>query len=893
VKLNRKLTTFISCLLLLSFIVVQASDRHAKLGERRTVALPATMVLDEFAQPIIAASGKVGFVSSVTTGAVVSFSVASGRVLSSLVVGESVGPVTLVEAAGRRLLAAASVNNPTNDHPATVSIVDATRSKQLELQTLIVLPGKAIITQATRALLTRDGKYCLIAASYEEPTLFSFDVDSGQLVAQLKLEGRPSEIALFDNGATRRLAIASASANALALINVDEQGALAQVAAFSPPNARFDEANNPAFSEDGQMVYIAAADGGQVFAFDSDSGILLDAIAANSPYRLTTAHAADGLELLAVTSLRHATGDTHGGVTVLKSHHARLFTQAEFAPPEGIEFSRANNVVFTSDASMAFVTSATGVLFAFNTETGELESYQAIGSELRRMALSEKTQTVAAIRSSRSGDEIVIINFDLIKGDTLDPNAPLIESLQPAEVEQGRLKNLQLVITGQRLGDGASVIVNGAEMAAEATQGGRALETRLPRALFDDVKTISIQVKGANGVISSPRDLRVVRPGAPILDAVRPAEVAGPNSGFVLKITGHNFRASSTIFVAGRALNTQQVNANTLQAVVPADLTQSPGQLKVLVRDLAVSDLVSANNKDLLIYGPRITELAPANSKLVAGGGDFTLRVRGENFRSGATVEINGQALPANAVHVNGRSAISIRVPKQFTQDAGNLAVVVRNPEGATSETAAIDVRAPQIVRFAQQRVLAGTSQARIDIRGKDFRRGARIYVGNGRDINLKLERSHVRFRSSTHLTITLKDELKRLLEQPGKLEFNVVNPNSGDGVTSQKATLNVVGPAVADVQYEPLEENAKQVRLVINGANFRRGALVEFVKGDAVVRQATPESLRPDRATVVVPARMIEALGDYRLRVVNPGQVASTPFRPQAHEAVAGSDDE
>jgi hypothetical protein len=894
VNLNRKLVTFISCLLLLSFIVVQASDRHAKLGERRTVSLPAAMVLDEFAQPVISASGKVGFVSSVTTGAVVSFNVASGRVMSSLVVGESVGPVMLVETAGQRLIAAPSVNNPTNDHPATVSIIDATRAKQLELKALLVLPAKAIITQTTRALLTRDGKYCLIASSYDEPTLFAFDVETGQVVAQLKLGGRPSEIDLFDNGATRRLAIASAATNALSIINVDAQGGLSQVAAFSPPNARFDEANNPAFSSDGRMVYIAAADGGQVFALESDSLILLDAIAATSPYRLTTARTSDGVELLAVTSLRHAAKDNkRGGVTVLKSQHARLFVQAEFAPPEGIEFSRANNIAFTADASIAFVTSATGVLFAFNTETGELESYQAIGSELRRLALSEKTQTVAAIRSSQGGDEIVIVNFDLVKPDDIDPNTPLIESLQPAEVEQGRLKNLQLVVTGQRFGDGASIIVNGAEMAAEVIRNGRALETRLPRALFDEVKAVSIQIKGANGVVSAPREMRVVRPGAPILDDVRPAEVAGPGSSFVLKVTGRNFRASSTIFVAGRALNTQQVNAGTLQAVVPADLLQSPGQLKVLVRDLAVSDLVSANNKDLLIYGPRITELAPANSKVVAGDGDFTLRIRGENFRSSATVEINGEALPASAMHVTGRSTINVRVPRQFTQDAGKLAVIVRNPEGGASDAAAIDVRAPQIVRFSQKRVLAGTSKARIDIRGQDFRRGARIYVGNGRDINLQLERPHVRFRSSTHLTITLNDELKKLLEQPGALEFNVVNPNSGDGVTSQKATLNVVGPAVANVQFESLEKDAKQVRLIINGANFRRGALIEFVKGDAVVRQATPETLRADRATVVTSVRVIDALGDYRLRVVNPGQVASTPFHPQSREAVAGGDDD
>ncbi|HEY9233251.1 MAG TPA: hypothetical protein VIS78_13950, partial [Blastocatellia bacterium] len=378
-----------------------------------------------------------------------------------------------------------------------------------------------------------------------------------------------------------------------------------------------------------------------------------------------------------------------------------------------------------------------------------------------------------------------------------------------------------------------------------------------------------------------------------ILDDVRPAQVAGPSAPFVLKVTGRNFRASSTIFVAGRALDTQQVNAGTLQTLVPADLLQSPGQLKVLVRDLAVSDLASANNKELLIYGPRITELAPASRKVVAGDGEFSLRIRGDNFRSGATVEVNGEALPANAVQQTGRSLINLRVPRQFTQDAGKLAVTVRNPEGATSDAATIDVHAPQIMRFAQKQVMAGTAKARIDIRGTDFRRGARVYVGNGRDLNLQLARTQVRFRNSTHLVITLKDELKKLLEQPGQLQFNVVNPNSGDGVTSPKAALNVVGPVIGGVQFEVVAENSRQVRLLIGGANFRRGALVEFVKGDAVVRQATPETLRADHTTVVIPARVLEALGDYSLRVVNPGQVASVLFRPNGQAAVAGSDDE
>jgi outer membrane protein assembly factor BamB len=893
VKPDRKLATLISCLLVLSFVVVQASDRHARLGQMRSFSLPASSILDENAQPVIASSGKVGFVSSVTNGAVISFSVSSGKMLSSIVVGETAGPLSLIETAGRRLIAVASANDPGKDSPATVSIIDATSARSLSLKSLLVLPQKAAITQATRALLTSDGKFCLIASSFDEPALYSFDVETGQIVSELKLAARPSEIALFDDGKQRKMAIASAQSNNLSVIAVDEQGALSSLASLTPSGARFGEANNPVFSGDGRTIYIAASTGDQLYLIDADSGIQLDSISVPAPQRITVTGSADNVELVAVTSIRRADNDKRGGVTVIKSQHARLFPQTEFAPPEGVEFSRANNVVFTSDASTAFVGSTTGVLFAFNTTTGDLESYQAVGSELRRVALSEKSQTVAAVRSADSGDEVVIISFDLVNPDDLDPTSPIIDSLVPGEVEQGRMKNLSLIITGQRFTEGSSVIVNGAEMAAEIVQNGRALETKLPRALFDQIATISIQVKGAGGTLSQPRELKVIRPGTPILGKIRPEEVAGPSGPFTLRVTGQNFRASSTIFVAGQALNTQQVSANTLQAVVPANLVSSVGQLKVLVRDLAVSDLASANYKDLTVYGPRITELTPTVNKVMAGGGDFTLWIKGQNFRNGSQVEINGQSLPESAVHYTSRSAIKLVVPKSFFQDAGKLSVAVRNAEGSVSEAGEIDVHAPQIVKFGQAKLMAGIASTRIDIRGQNFRRGARVYVGNGSDMNVLLEKRQIRFRNSTHIAVTLKGDLNKLLAQPGTLQFNVVNPNDGDGVSSKKTTLDVVGPNILNAQIETVQNDDRVRRMVIEGANFRKGAMVEFVKGDAVIRQQLPESIKGDRLTITIRARTIDAMGRFRVRVVNPGNVASIAFQPQQGEMASGNEDD
>ncbi|HVG21942.1 MAG TPA: IPT/TIG domain-containing protein, partial [Blastocatellia bacterium] len=747
-------------------------------------------------------------------------------------------------------------------------------------------------------LLTGDGRFCLIVSSFNDPTLFSFDVETGQVASKISLAGRPSEATLFDEGGRRLLAVASAASNNLSIIKIDEQGRLSEAANFSPAGSRFEESNNPAFGADGRTVYISAATGDQLYAIDADSGIQLDSFALASPHRIAVARAADGVEMIAATHIRNPNDGRSGGVTVIKNVNNQLAAKAEFAPPEGIEFSRSNNVAFVADASTAFIGSSTGMLFAFSTETGELESYQSIGSELRRIALSEKTRTVAAVRSSMGGDEVVIAGFDVVASGEPDPTAPIIESLSPGEVEQGRLKNLRLVVVGRNFTEGASLVVNGAETAADLTRRGRALETKLPKSFFDQIAAINIQVKGANGVLSQPKELHVIRPGVPVIDRIKPTEVAGPGDAFTLKVIGSNFRASSAVVVGGRALSTQQVGANALQAVVPAEMAQSVGQLKVLVKDMALTDIVSTNYKDLLVYGPRITSLRPAVDVVVAGDPKFALRIRGDNFRDGLQVEINGTAVPGDRIRHVGRSLIKLIVPPGFFQESGKLRVMVRNAGGATSEAQELDVHAPAIQSFAPGKIFAGLSNVRVDVRGHNFRRRARVYVGNGSDLNVRVPKQHVRFRNSTHIIVNINGDLNKLLAQPGQLQVNVVNANEGDGVSSEKTPLDVVGPTISAAGIRPLKDDEKHSRVVIEGANFRRGAFVEFIKkddrgNDLVFIQKTPAKFKEDQLTVVVRTKLIEGMGvgNFQVRVVNPGDVQSRPFQPRGDEIADGDD--
>lgn len=878
VKLNGRFVILTACLIVLSLALAHGSINRAKLGQTRNVALPSYAILDERTEPIIASSGKTGFVSSVTAGAVVAFSVTTGRVISTMVVGETAGPISMIQTEGRRLIAVPSANNPAAGHPATVSIIDATSAKRMELRALIALPSSAQITTATRALMTGDGRFCLIASSFEEPALYVFKVDTGEVVSQLSLVGRSSEIALYESGATNKVAVASAVSNSLSLIRLDEEGQLSLAGSFSPSDARFDEWNNPAFSHDGQEVYIAALAGDQLFCVSAENGALIANIRVESPQRVSVTRDAKGADITGVTRIRRPTSYRPGGATIIDKQGQRLSIRAEFNTPDGIDFTRANNLVFDSLGEVAFIGSSSGMLFAFNTTSGELDSFQSLGGSLGGLGLSEKGRALAVVRSSSSGDEVVIVGFDLTSSDESEPG-PAITRLDPAMVEQGRLKNLRLRVIGENFTEGASVIVNDAETAAELVKNGRALEARLPKSLFDNPGMIQIRVKGANGAVSNALPLSVVPPEAPIIDRIRPKDVPGPSDPFTLKVTGQNFRASSVIIVDDHRLNTQRVSNRELRAQVGAETASQLGQHKVRVGDLLVTDLVS-NETSFELFGPRITELKPAIEAVVAGGGGFKLRIIGENFRSGAIVRINGEKILSSQMIRQSGTSIRVNVSRRMVERAGKLSVVVRNREGGESEPKEFDALAPQIKMFLPGKVLAGQSNVKVDIRGEHFRKKARVLIND-----VRMEKRSVKFRSRTRIVVTLAGELNELLSQPGVLKFQVVNPNKSTGVLSEPSDIEVAGPEISEAIIVPVTDDDSQVKIVIRGANFRSGAVVLFVKGKAVLREQEAERVREDQMIVTLKVKKLDALGDFQLRVVNPGNVRSNAERPRPGE--------
>jgi outer membrane protein assembly factor BamB len=890
VKPKKKLINALILLLILSLVIVQASSDKTRFGETRKLTLPAYSVLDENAQPLISASGKFGFISSITDGSLISFNIASGKILSSVIVGESVGPVSMIEANGRRLIAVPAANLPAANHPATVTIVDATKAKQLEIAALLALPSTVQITPTTQAAITQDAKFCVIASSFDEPTLYAFNIETGEIVSQFPLLGRPSEMVLYDDGAARNIAIASAVSNNVALVKLDEQGQLISSGNFSPADARFEEVNNPVFSTDGRTLYIAAAQGNKLFAVNATNGNAISELAIESPQRISVAPFSGNFEMLGVTRIRRPINAARGGVTIVRHQRKELAVQSEFTPPEGIEFSRSNNVVFNDSAASAFVGSTTGVLFAFSTQTGELESYQVIGNEIRRLVLTNKGKKVAAVRSNSGGDEVVLTAFESGNSESKDGEAPTIIKLKPDLVEQGYATNLRVSVQGENLTENDALLINGVEAATNFAKGG-GLEAQLPKSLFKQTGEISVQIKRLDGATSLPVALRVVKPQAPVIDALAPERIPSPASAFTLQVKGSNFRESSAIFVNGQPLSTQRRDATELQAKVSKELARSVRQFAIEVRDLANPDLVS-NAKTLNVVGPIIEEVKPFNDVVVAGDSSFQLRISGENFREGVRLQINNEVVPLSLTHRYNDKLIIANVPGRFAREAKSLSIVARNQSGDESNAVKVDARAPEITAFAQEQVSAGVKSAKVDIRGANFRRHASVYVGDGKGTAFKVSRRRVHFISSKQIIVNFTGVLKNLLAKPGVVQIQVVNPNDVDGVASQTQLLKVSAPEIAEAQVNPIEGDDSNSRLLIQGANFRRGAVVEFLKAGEVVRQQAPVNLRGNRITIVIQVKKLEALGSFEVRVINPGDIQSNA-KGVNHEALATGNDE
>ena len=688
------------------------------------------------------------------------------------------------------------------------------------------------------------------------------------------MSGAPSEVTLFDQGRRKIIAVSNNVDNGLALIRIERSGDLRLTGTFSVAGVEFDAWNNPAFSPDGTRVYIAATRGDRLFAVNADSGALIDSIEIASPSGITTAGNSDW-ELIGVT--RPSSDTRTGGIELFGYSDGRLERRSTFFPPDQITFSRANRVVFDSKGKTSFVGSASGMLFAFDVASGLLDASRQLGSELRSINLEESARTITALRSTPSGDEIVTIAFEE-DGSANSEAAPEITSLEPNRVVQGRRK-LSLVVSATNLAQNSVLHVNGTAVEAELIRKGAALKAVLPGSFFTSPAELRVTIS-TGAATSGEGVLSVVRPDSPIVEKINPNEIFGPEARLTVNVLGSGFRTNSVVFLGERALKTERINSGKLKVEITPEVNPQVGRLSLVVRDLAINDLVS-NTVDVEILGPKIESIETKPQKVIAGGDGFRMNIRGRNFREGAIVKVGDELItPGRVNRVNAR-LLKVLIPKRMVQEARVLPVIVTNTQGGDSAPVNFEALAPVVSAVDPGPLLAGSPGASFHVNGENFRKHSRVSLRTETGEVINIKRSRVKFKSDTRLFVNLPRDFAEILSQPSTLNLVVVNPNSRKGVPSTDFELKVLGPEITEARLLPIDGRDQRERLVITGANFRRGAVVEFIKDGEVVDRKVPVSLEGGRIAVIVRSRFINALGVYQVRVSNPAKVRSGSVTP------------
>ncbi|HEY6330770.1 MAG TPA: hypothetical protein VI756_15665 [Blastocatellia bacterium] len=829
---------------LIGSLVVHGSDSLAQLTLTKKVPLPGQTMLDNRTVPLLASDKKAGFISSVSDGSVISFSTVSGKVLSSIVVGQSAAVLSMLELPDRRLLAAPTVNAPDQRRPATISVIDATNPRGLNFVVLLVLPATARITTSSEALFTSDGQFVVIASNADEPALYCFSVATGQIVSQSALIGAPSRIALYQpeeaSSGPVAVAVVSEAANTLSLMGLDQSGNLTDAGSFTPPQgSQFDGANNPVFSTDGERLFIATAKGQMLFAVNSVSGaILANTQVSPSPERIALADGADG-DVLALTCISTSTGTAAPGVVVLGWNNGQFSIKSEFSPPPPAEFSVNNNVALSQDGTVGFVGSKSGELFAFGTETGALQSHQEIGPEVMGVGLGQEQQVVAALHRTSSGDEIVVASFDETDDSATPPDAsdddtakaadsaatageifdakkkqpPVINRIIPDTVVMSPKSRVLVVVRGDHFAAAAVGLYNSIKAPTTVLTDGK-LQMGIPADAFAQAGSISIQVRDANG-LSAPVVLSVVasKPG-PIATKITPDAVEqGRDRSLDLRVRGENFGPASEVLYNGTEVaKTTVLSTKALQAELPEKLFAEAGTISIQVQNKDGSMSPAIDFMVLSTTVPIIREVDP--SQLDGPHHPFELKVKGSNFKENSVIQVQNKILKTSFVDA---SFLKATVPASLSRTVGTLNVVVIDKKGTgnSSNTETVTLLGPQISEIDVRKtpLLAGDGRFRMEIKGKNFSRYANVLI-NGSEV----PHGHVKRVNQERLKVIVPSNLNQMA---GQIPVIVRNH---DGAESTPSSFTAVGPEITSFKPAQIIAGETDVHLEILGEDFRQG---------------------------------------------------------------------
>jgi hypothetical protein len=264
----------------------------------------------------------------------------------------------------------------------------------------------------------------------------------------------------------------------------------------------------------------------------------------------------------------------------------------------------------------------------------------------------------------------------------------------------------------------------------------------------------------------------------PTITRLNPNSVVAGSGEVTVNVIGSGYVRGSSVSANGQSLATTFGSATSLDAVVPASMTQAIGRLNFRVTNPGNRES-NESAFNVTAPTPAITSINPprANAGVTT---DVTITVTGTGFVNGSSVQFNGSGL---ATEFGSATSLTAVIPFASLATPGAAQIRVSNPGNILSNTVQFQiVGVLEVTAVSPSTIVGGgTTNVTIGVSGVGF--------VNGSVVNFGGNALATTFNGAGSLSAILTPAN---LATPGSFAISVSNPN---GQTSNSVSLQIDAP--------------------------------------------------------------------------------------------------
>jgi lamin tail-like protein len=270
---------------------------------------------------------------------------------------------------------------------------------------------------------------------------------------------------------------------------------------------------------------------------------------------------------------------------------------------------------------------------------------------------------------------------------TIIPPPPTLSAVFPRVIAAGG-PQFTLVAEGSGFDSHAVVLFDGSALTM-TSRTARELRATVPAALTAAIASHRIVVRNGDGQQSGELIMDVIAPSVRVT-SISPTDAVAGGSSFTLTLRGSSFKSGALILFDQIPLVTRVVSATELSGVVTPDLIERVG-----LRAVSAQNADGRPSNELIFRvtpdNPFIESIDP--DRTVEGAEDLLVTITGSKFQPGAIVRLlNFQPEAQLEPHVDNAHQLSVVIPAAFIDKAGQIDLVVENPDTGVSNKVVVKV---------------------------------------------------------------------------------------------------------------------------------------------------------------------------------------------------------